>query len=111
MQIPATQVSPHAKKTKTRTGKKRAVREITVTPPRQGDRSDDDPRGVVLRFNDLKARNIVTNWVTLKRWIEREGFPPGFQLAANTRAWLEADVLNWLRSRSAWTPNPPDEAA
>ena len=36
--------------------------------------SDDDPW---LRFADLKRMQIVSNHVTLKRWIEREGFPPG----------------------------------
>jgi len=25
---------------------------------------------------------IVKNWMTLKRWIEKEGFPPGKKLAA-----------------------------
>jgi hypothetical protein len=28
----------------------------------------------LLRFSDLKTRNIVKNWPTLLRWIEREGF-------------------------------------
>jgi len=28
-----------------------------------------------MRFADLKARGIVGNWMTLRRWIERESFP------------------------------------
>ena len=56
---------------------------------------------VLLRFRDLKDRKIVTNHVTLKRWIEREGFPPGLMLGPNTRVWREADVEAWLASRPA----------
>ena len=57
--------------------------------------------GVLLRFRDLKDRNIVRNHVTLKRWIEREGFPPGSLLGPNTRVWRESDVEAWLDSRPA----------
>lgn len=53
----------------------------------------------LLRFRDLKDRGIVGNHVTLKRWIEHEGFPPGLLLGPNTRAWREADVEAWLASR------------
>jgi predicted DNA-binding transcriptional regulator AlpA len=56
-------------------------------------------RGTVLRFHDLKARGIVRCWPTLLAWIEHENFPTGFQLGPNSRAWLEADVIAWLRSR------------
>jgi hypothetical protein len=60
-----------------------------------------------LRFRDLKARGIVTNWVTLNAWIENENFPPGRLVAANTRLWDEPEVLAWLESRpSARKPAP-----
>ena len=49
---------------------------------------------VFLRFADLKARGIVGNWMTLRRWIEREGFPPGVKLGPNTRAWSESKSTN-----------------
>ena len=39
--------------------------------------SDDDPW---LRFADLKRLKLITNHVTLKRWIER-------RLSARTHAW------------------------
>jgi len=52
-----------------------------------------------VRFLDLKGRGIVSNHVTLKRWIEKEGFPPGIMLGPNTRAWREEDVEAWLASR------------
>ena len=41
----------------------------------------------LLRFSDL-AQYGVNNWPTLKRWIAKEGFPPGRYLAANTRVWI-----------------------
>ena len=52
-----------------------------------------------LRFADLKRMKLVTNHVTLKRWIEQEGFPPGLMLGPNTRGWREFDVEAWLASR------------
>jgi hypothetical protein len=58
---------------------------------------------VLLRFADLKARGIVGNWITLKRWIEREGFPPGVKLGPNTRAWAEDEIEQWLATRRSWT--------
>jgi hypothetical protein len=59
---------------------------------------------VLLRFRDLKDRKIVTNHVTLKRWIESEGFPPGRMLGPNTRVWREDEIEAWLASRP--TENP-----
>jgi hypothetical protein len=53
----------------------------------------------LLRFSDLKQRGIVNNHVTLQRWIEREGFPPGIMLGPNTRVWRESDIEAWLESR------------
>ena len=54
---------------------------------------------VLLRFRDLKNCDIVRNHVTLKRWIEQEGFPPGLMLGPNTRVWRESDIEAWLASR------------
>ena len=53
----------------------------------------------LLRFRDLKDRKIVTNHVTLKRWIEGEGFPPGRMLGPNTRVWREDEIEAWIMSR------------
>ena len=52
-----------------------------------------------LRFRDLKARGIVGNWMTLKRWIEKENFPSGVKLGPNSRAWTETEVNKWLAGR------------
>jgi len=56
-----------------------------------------------LRFADLKRIGVVGNWVTLKRWIEKEGFPPGIKVG-NTRLWLESEIDAWLASHSIAAP-------
>jgi predicted DNA-binding transcriptional regulator AlpA len=61
--------------------------------------------GKLLRFDDLKSRNIVKNWPTLLRWIEREGFPAGMSLGPNSRAWRETDIDAWLASRDLRKPS------
>jgi hypothetical protein len=62
---------------------------------------------VLLRFSDLKDRNIVHNHVTLGRWIASQGFPSGFMLGPNTRVWREADIEAWLQSRPIKIEKPP----
>jgi predicted DNA-binding transcriptional regulator AlpA len=53
----------------------------------------------LLPFRDLKARGIVSNWPTLLRWIENEGFPAGIKLGPNSRAWPEDQIEAWVASR------------
>ena len=53
----------------------------------------------LIRFADLKERNIVRNRATLHNWVQREGFPPGRMIGPNTRAWTEDEVAAWLNSR------------
>ena len=53
----------------------------------------------LFRFCDLKAAKIVCNHPTLKRWVEHEGFPPGFLLGPNTRVWWKSEVYEWLVNR------------
>ena len=60
----------------------------------------------LLRFPGLKEYG-VNNWPTLLRWIKEEGFPVGFYLAANTRAWHKEECDIWLASRPKADP-PPD---
>jgi Prophage CP4-57 regulatory protein (AlpA) len=64
----------------------------------------------LLRFADLRARGVIASWPMLRRRVERDGFPPGFKLGENTRAWDEAEVEAWIRSRPA-TKQPPRGAA
>ena len=53
----------------------------------------------LLRYHDLVARNIVLNRMTLARWIESQGFPAGFMLGPNSRAWAEDEVDAWVAAR------------
>jgi CP4-57 regulatory protein AlpA len=66
----------------------------------------------LLRFSDLKAHGVVANWVTLLRWIEHEGFPPGRKLGPNTRCWNQDEIEQWIASRpTAGTDSKQTEAA
>src|SRR5262249_19699472 len=53
----------------------------------------------LIRYNDLRARGIVKNRVTLRRWIASNGFPAPFRLGRNTIAWPEEAVRAWLDTR------------
>ena len=55
----------------------------------------------LLRYHDLVDRGIVNNRMTLSRWIDGQGFPPGFMLGPNSRAWPEDEVEAWLAARKA----------
>jgi predicted DNA-binding transcriptional regulator AlpA len=63
-----------------------------------------------LRFRDLKARGIISNWATLNSWINNRGFPPGRLVAPNTRLWDESEIADWLKTRPSArkiTPQSP----
>ena len=62
-----------------------------------------------LRFCNLVEKGIVKNWVTLGRWIEKEGFPPGILLGPNTRVWPEDQVEAWIAGRPERREDPPPE--
>jgi hypothetical protein len=51
---------------------------------------------ILLRFADLKQRNIARNWPTLLSKIKRLGFPPGRMTGLNERSWTEQEVESWL---------------
>jgi predicted DNA-binding transcriptional regulator AlpA len=62
----------------------------------------------LLRFPDLVARRIVSNRMTLRRWMARpiDPFPQPIVLATSARqnhliAWRASDVAAWLERRSA----------
>jgi hypothetical protein len=59
----------------------------------------------LLRFADLKEYG-VNNWMTLGRWIKKEGAPAGFYLGKNTRAWYKEDWDAWLANRPKADPPP-----
>jgi predicted DNA-binding transcriptional regulator AlpA len=65
----------------------------------------------LVKFNDLKARQIAKNHPSLKDLIEKHGFPPGFWTGPNTHAWWEDEVEMWLAARpttrpTEWSPRP-----
>jgi hypothetical protein len=66
---------------------------------------------IILRFADLKRRKIINNWPTLLRWIEREGFPAGFYLGPNSRAWFEDEIDAWLDERARLAASRQEAAA
>jgi predicted DNA-binding transcriptional regulator AlpA len=53
----------------------------------------------LLRFNDLRDRQIVNNRTTLYRWIARDNFPRGRLIGPNTRIWTEEEINSWLQAR------------
>ena len=55
----------------------------------------------LLRFKDLKERGIVNNRATLSRRIREHGFPPGFLLGPNSRAWTEDEIEGHLEKLRA----------
>lgn len=59
-----------------------------------------------LRFADLKDRGIVSNWVTLRNWIKKQGFPAGRMLGPNTRVWTEEEINAFLETRPAARAKP-----
>ena len=54
---------------------------------------------VYLRFADLKALGIVRNHTTLKRWIEKRGFPVGIWIGANTHVWPKTKLTLGVASQ------------
>ena len=73
---------------------------------------DDDVAGLpqLARFDDLQRAGIANNWTTLQRLIREEGFPEGFLLSRNARAWNVALVRQWLATRPT-APAPLKGAA
>lgn len=53
----------------------------------------------LLRFADLKERQIAKSWPQLRRMVQNYGFPAGLLLGPNTRAWREDEIEDWLESR------------
>jgi predicted DNA-binding transcriptional regulator AlpA len=54
------------------------------------------------RFRDLKAKGIVTDRATLRRWMKSpdDPFPSPIVLSANSIAWRASEICEWLDNRS-----------
>ena len=59
----------------------------------------------LLRFKDLRRLGVVSSWPQLRYMVQNYGFPAGFLLGANTRAWRATDIENWLAERPT-EPSP-----
>jgi predicted DNA-binding transcriptional regulator AlpA len=59
----------------------------------------------LLRFADLKARGIAPNHPTLKRMIEKQGFPKG-RFMGNRHCWAEEEVEAWWDAQPSERPKP-----
>ena len=51
------------------------------------------------RYADLVKLNIVNSRAQLAKMIARDGFPSGFILSPQIRAYRASDVERWLASR------------
>jgi predicted DNA-binding transcriptional regulator AlpA len=72
-----------------------------VTTPMNRDerRRHDAAKRRYYRYRDLEAFGIVSNRVTLNRWIKARGFPAPVRLGENTAAWIASEVDGWLEGR------------
>ena len=53
----------------------------------------------LIRYKNLEDAGVVSSWPQLRHMIENEGFPPGFLLSPNVRAWFADTVKKWLAER------------
>jgi predicted DNA-binding transcriptional regulator AlpA len=53
----------------------------------------------LLSYDDLVDLNIVSNRMTLRRWMRDQGFPQPIQLGPNTVRWSQSKVWGWIESR------------
>ena len=60
----------------------------------------------ILRFRDLKAREIVRNRPALKDAIKKLGFPEPRWLSPQIQFWFEDEVEAWLEARPHETKQP-----
>ena len=88
-----------------RPNKKQRPAKLGTLHQRNGDRAspdDDDPAPrltTYVRFRDLVAAGIVSNWPTLMRLIREQEFPSGVMIGAHSRRWPLRDVEIWLAQR------------
>lgn len=61
----------------------------------------------LVRFKDLQAAGVVTNWQQLNNMIDDLGFPVGILLSPNIRAWRLDDVTAWLDARPSERKDAP----
>jgi predicted DNA-binding transcriptional regulator AlpA len=60
----------------------------------------------LLRFHDLKQRNIARSWAAVARLIKFSDFPPGRLLSPSVRVWSEDEIDAWFASRPTQIARP-----
>src|SRR5215208_1073580 len=87
------------------------IMELLVTTPRELSLNRPDRRVTAshdrrrapapryLRFADLVALGVISNRVTLGRWMEGQNFPRPVRLGENTVAWVASEIDGWLADR------------
>ena len=68
--------------------------------------SDTHRQRLLVRYRDLEAEGICRSRQDLKNKIDKQGFPPGFMLSPNCRAWRWSDIEAWLECRPTEHPKP-----
>ena len=104
MSRPSSQISPYEKGLPASDKITPSRRQPTTPHQRDGDRASDDddasrrlPR--LVRYRDLIAAGIVTNYQTLNRLVDEYDFPAGFLISPNIRVWDLDEVEAWLAAR------------
>ncbi len=67
------------------------------------------PTFKLLRYRDLVDRGIVSNRMTLHRWIVGNDFPKPIKIGPNSIAWRVDDVESWLAERARASKTPLSE--
>jgi len=70
-----------------------------MTKPKQGTRQRQTEWREVLTYDALVERGIFNNRMTLKRAMEKHGFPRPYRLGERRIAWSRDAVDAWLESR------------
>jgi prophage regulatory protein len=67
-------------------------------PPRATVPPDHVPPLKLLRFPAVKERTGLSRW-TISRLERRGGFPRHHRISANAVAWVEEEVIYWIRCK------------
>jgi predicted DNA-binding transcriptional regulator AlpA len=59
----------------------------------------------LLSFEDLKAIGVVSNRMTLMRWMKLQNFPEPVRLGPNTVRWRRSRIEQWLEQRERRSNN------
>ena len=61
--------------------------------------SDETHPLYLLRYADLERMQLCRSRSQLNHMMAKEGFPTGFLLSSNIRAWKQSEIEDWIASR------------